>query len=97
MREARDILIKPIISEKSYDLTTLYKFTFKVDRRATKPEIRRAVEEVFGVNVTAVNTMNMRGKVKRQGATSGRRSDWKKAVVTLVEGQTIEVFEGGVG
>ncbi len=96
MREARDIIIKPIISEKSYDLTELSKFTFKVDKRATKPEIRRAIEEIFSVNVTAVNTINMKGKPKRQGVSSGHRADWKKAVVTLVEGQSIEVFEGGV-
>jgi len=97
MRDARDIIIKPIISEKSYDLTEQYKYTFKVDRRSTKPQIRRAIEEIFGVNVTAVNTINMKGKPKRQGMNTGHRADWKKAVVTLVEGQSIEVFEGGVG
>ncbi len=97
MREARDIIIKPIISEKSYDLTELQKYTFKVDKRSTKPEIRRAIEEIFGVNVTAVNTINMKGKPKRQGVNTGHRPNWKKAIVTLVEGQSIEVFEGGVG
>lgn len=93
--DARDIIVKPIISEKSYDMTTQHKFTFKVDRRATKPEIRRAVEQIFKVNVTAVNTINLKGKLKRQGWAKGYRSDWKKAIVTLKEGQSIEVFEGG--
>lgn len=95
MRSARDIIIKPIISEKSYDLTEQSKFTFEVDRRATKLDVRNAIEQIFNVNVTAVNTMNMKGKLKRQGWASGYRPDWKKAIVTLQEGQTIEVFEGG--
>ncbi len=95
MRSPRDIIIKPIISEKSYDLTEQSKFTFEVDRRATKLDVRNAIEQIFNVNVTAVNTMNMKGKLKRQGWASGYRPDWKKAIVTLQEGQTIEVFEGG--
>lgn len=95
MREARDIIIKPIISEKSYDLAAEQKYTFEVDRRATKPEIRRAVEVIFDVNVLAVNTMNRKGKPKRQGWSQGHRSSWKKAIVTLEEGQRIEAFEGG--
>jgi large subunit ribosomal protein L23 len=95
LRDARDIIIKPIISEKSYDLAAQHKFTFKVDRRATKPDVRRAIEQIFKVNVISVNTSNMKGKPKRQGMFSGHRPDWKKAVVTLAEGQTIEVFEGG--
>jgi large subunit ribosomal protein L23 len=95
LSSARDIIIKPIISEKSYDLANLNKYTFKVDRRATKPDIRRAVEEIFKVGVTAVNTANMHGKLKRQGKTQGYRPDWKKAVVTLREGDKIEIFEGG--
>lgn len=94
MKESRDIILKPIISEKSYDLINQHKYTFKVDRQATKPDIRRAVEEIFKVEVTDVNTINQRGKRKRQGWTSGYRSNWKKAVVTLKEGQKIEIFEG---
>lgn len=94
MRDARDIIVKPLISEKSYDLINMSKYTFKVDRRSTKPEIRRAVEEIFSVNVTEVNTMNYLGKKKRQGAFSGYRSNWKKAIVTLKDGQKIEIFEG---
>jgi large subunit ribosomal protein L23 len=95
LSSARDIIIKPIISEKSYDLADLNKYTFKVDRRATKPDIRRAVEEIFKVGVIAVNTANMRGKLKRQGRNQGYRPNWKKAVVTLREGDKIEIFEGG--
>ena len=95
MRSARDIIIKPIISEKSYDLVEQAKYTFEVDRRATKLEVRAAIEEIFKVNVTSVNTMNIKGKLKRQGWATGFRADWKKAIVTLQEGETIEVFEGG--
>ncbi len=95
MSKARDIIRKPIISEKSYDLTEQRKYTFEVDKRATKPQIRQAIEEIFNVDVTSVNTMNRLGKMKRQGWTSGRRPSWKKAIVTLREGDKIEIFEGG--
>jgi len=95
LQNPRDIIVKPIISEKSYDMTGQSKYTFKVDRRATKPEIRRAVEVIFNVGVTDVNTMNIKGKRKRQGVTSGYRASWKKAIVTLKVGDTIEIFEGG--
>jgi large subunit ribosomal protein L23 len=93
--KARQIVDRPLISEKSYDLVNQRKYTFKVDKRATKPQIRQAIEEIFSVGVTAVNTLNMQGKMKRQGATSGRRADWKKAIVTLKEGDKIDMFEGG--
>ena len=95
MRNPRDIIVKPIISEKSYDLTNQRKYTFRVDKNSTKPQIRQAIEEIFKVGVTAVNTINFEGKLKRQGATSGRRASWKKAIVTLREGDKIEMFEGG--
>lgn len=95
MRNPRDIIVKPIISEKSYDLNALRKYTFRVDKNATKPQIRMAIEEIFKVKVKAVNTINLEGKLKRQGATSGRRASWKKAIVTLREGDKIEMFEGG--
>ncbi|MCK4268322.1 MAG: 50S ribosomal protein L23 [Actinomycetia bacterium] len=95
MSNARDIIRKPIISEKSYDLTEQRKYTFEVDKRATKPQIRMAIEEIFNVDVTSVNTMNRLGKMKKQGWTSGRRPSWKKAIVTLREGDKIEIFEGG--
>ncbi len=95
MRDAREIILKPIISEKSYDLIELNKYTFKVDRKATKPQIRQAIEEIFNVEVEKVNTQNYKGKFKRQGVKSqGYRSDWKKAIVSLKAGHKIEIFEG---
>ncbi len=95
MRDAREIILKPIISEKSYDLIEMNKYTFKVDKKATKPQIRQAIEEIFDVEVEHVNTQNYKGKFKRQGAkSSGYRSDWKKAIVSLKEGHKIEIFEG---
>lgn len=94
MMEARDIVIRPVISEKSYDQIEKSKYTFAVDKRATKPQIARAVEEIFDVHVTKVNTMRVQGKPKKQGYSSGHRASWKKAVVTLKEGDKIEFFEG---
>lgn len=95
MRSPHDIIIKPIITEKSMEDMAEGKYTFKVDKKSNKTEIKKAVETVFDVTVEKVNTMNMLGKVKRQGATSGRRSSWKKAIVKLTEGsKTIEFFEG---
>ncbi|HLS53427.1 MAG TPA: 50S ribosomal protein L23 [Tissierellaceae bacterium] len=95
MRIPHDIIIKPIITEKSMEEMADRKYTFMVDRRANKPEIKKAVEEIFGVKVEKVNTMNMLGKVKRQGYTSGRRPSWKKAIVKLREdSDEIEFFEG---
>lgn len=91
--EARDILIKPIITEKTTALMEERKYTFRVPLAATKVEIRQAVEQIFKVKVQAVNTMRYEGKMKRLGSTQGRRSDWKKAVVTLKPGETIELFE----
>lgn len=91
--EARDILIKPIITEKTTALMEERKYTFRVPLAATKVEIRQAVEQIFKVKVQAVNTMRYEGKMKRLGGTQGRRSDWKKAVVTLKPGETIELFE----
>lgn len=96
MPNAREIIVKPLISEKSYDLASRRKYTFRVDKRATKLQIRQAIEEIFKVGVLGVNTMNVQGKMKRQGWTRGRRADWKKAIVTLQEGDKIEMFEGGV-
>ena len=85
--EARDILIRPIVTEKSTALMEQGKYTFRVPLAATKIQIRQAV-------VQAVNTMRYEGKLKRMGRTQGRRSDWKKAVVTLKPGEAIELFEG---
>ena len=92
--EARDILIKPIVTEKSTALMEERKYTFCVPLSATKIQIRQAVEQIFKVKVQAVNTMRYEGKLKRMGRTQGRRSDWKKAVVTLKPGEAIELFEG---
>ena len=92
--EARDILIRPIVTEKSTALMEQGKYTFRVPLAATKIQIRQAVEQIFKVKVQAVNTMRYEGKLKRMGRTQGRRSDWKKAVVTLKPGEAIEPFEG---
>ena len=92
--EARDILIRPIVTEKSTALMEQGKYTFRVPLAATKIQIRQAVEQIFKVKVQAVNTMRYEGKLKRMGRTQGRRSDWKKAVVTLKSGEAIELFEG---
>ena len=92
--EARDILIRPIVTEKSTALMEQGKYTFRVPLAATKIQIRQAGEQIFKVKVQAVNTMRYEGKLKRMGRTQGRRSDWKKAVVTLKPGEAIELFEG---
>lgn len=90
-----DIIRRPIITEQSMDQTTDRKYTFEVAKGANKIEIKKAVEEVFGVEVEKVTTMNYIGKPKRQGVFQGKRADWKKAVVKLKEGsKTIELFEG---
>ena len=90
-----DIIIRPIISEKSMDQSADKKYTFQVALNANKIEIKKAVEEIFGVKVEKVTTCRVLGKVKRMGATSGKRSDWKKAVVKLTaDSKTIEFFDG---
>lgn len=95
MMDARDIIIRPIITEKSTDLmSSQNKYTFQVDLRANKTQIKQAVEELFKVKVRKVNTSRVRGKLRRMGMNQGRKPDWKKAVVTLEPGHTIEVFEG---
>lgn len=95
MKNPHDIIIKPIITEKSMEDMAEKKYTFKVDKRANKVEIRNAVEEIFDVKVEKVNTMNMRGKKKRMGRYEGRRPNWKKAIVKLTEeSKEIEFFEG---
>jgi len=95
MKTAYDIIKCPLISEKSMDDAQERKYTFKVDVKATKPQIKAAVEEAFGVEVVRVNTLNYDGKVKRQGANVGRTVSYKKAVVFVSEkSKTIEFFEG---
>jgi len=91
----RDIVLKPVISEKAYNLSGQNKYTFKVDKRANKVQIKKAIEEIFNVSVIGVNTSMVRGKLRRRGLTRGYTPDWKKAVVTLKPGQKIEIFEGG--
>ena len=95
MKMVQDIIIKPIITEASMDRLNDKKYTFKVAKDATKPEIAKAVEEMFGVKVAVVNTINMKKKPKRLGVHFGYTSEWKKAIVTLKpESKTIEFFEG---
>ena len=95
MIDGRDILRKPIVSEKSYVLIEQNVYTFEVHSDATKPQIRSAVEEIFGVRVTRVNTLNRKGKRKRnrRDFSYGRKSDQKRALVTLAEGDSIELFD----
>lgn len=89
-----DIIIRPIITEKSNALSTLNKYTFEVHKSANKIQIRKAVEEIFKVKVLSVNTMNVKSKPKRMGAFLGRTRSWKKAIVALPEGERLEFFEG---
>ncbi len=92
--DPHQVILRPVISEKSYNLIeTENQYTFEVDRRANKNQIKRAVEEAFEVSVRKVNTANMKSKPKRQGFTRGRTASWKKAVVKLGEGERIEEFE----
>ncbi len=84
--EARDIILEPVLTEKSYDDISNKKYTFLVDVRANKMQIRKAVEEIFGVKVQSVNTLRQIGKLKRQGRNIGRRPETKKAFVTLTKG-----------
>ena len=91
---ARSVLIRPIVSEKSYALLAANKYTFRVHDRAHKTQIRQAVEEIFGVRVLEVQTMTVKPKPKRRGYTSGQTRGWKKAIVQLHEEDSIELFEG---
>jgi large subunit ribosomal protein L23 len=95
---ARSVIIRPIVSEKSYALLAANKYTFRVHPDAHKTQVRQAVEEIFGVRVTDVRTMSVKSKPKRRGYTSGRTREWKKAIVQLHEEDHIELFEGqGIG
>ncbi len=86
------IIIRPLITEKNTTLMEFNKYSFEVLRDATKPQIKRAVEAIFNVEVVNVRTMNVRGKKRRRGREYGYQRDWKKAVVTLAEGDTIDLF-----
>ena len=90
--EARDILIRPLVTEHTTDLMQDGKFVFVVDKRANKIQIAQAVKEIFNVTVENVNTMNVKGKTKRRGRTVGRTNSYKKAIVKLKAGDTIELF-----
>lgn len=95
MKDLRSVLRRPLITEKSTMAKELdNQVVFEVDRRATKIEIRKAVETIFDVKVLQVRTLNQKGKSKRMGKYLGKRSDWKKAYVTLAPGQSVEFFEG---
>jgi large subunit ribosomal protein L23 len=95
MKSPRDVIIRPVVSEKSYAGIEQNTYTFLVDPRANKTEIKEAVQSIWDVRVTSVNTMNRQGKVKRRGWTKGKRADQKRAIVTLAEGDSIQIFEGG--
>ena len=92
--DATQIIIEPIVSEKSYVLATAGKYTFRVHDKAHKTQIKQAVEELFDVKVLEVATLSVKGKPKRRGYSAGRRRNWKKAVVQVAEGQTIPIFQG---
>jgi large subunit ribosomal protein L23 len=92
--EASQVIIRPVVSEKSYVLASVDKYTFRVHPNAHKTQIRQAIEELFDVNVVAVRTSSVKSKPKRRGQTSGRTRQWKKAVVQVREGQQIPIFRG---
>jgi len=92
--QAHDVIIRPVVSEKSYELMEQNRYTFEVDKRAKKEQIAQAIEEIFGVRVEKVNTMNVSGKPRRLRYNKGLSRSWKKAIVTLKEGDTIDMFAG---
>jgi large subunit ribosomal protein L23 len=91
---ARKVIIRPVISEKSYALLAANKYTFRVHEGANKTQVRKAIEEIFGVRVDGVRTQWVKPKPKRRGISSGHRRKWKKAIVTLHPDDAIELFEG---
>ena len=91
-KNPRDIILKPVVSEKSYNLIDEGKYTFIVDPRSNKTEIKLAIEKIFGVTVESVNTVNRKGKTRRTRTGIGRRKDTKRAIVSLAPGQTIDIF-----
>jgi large subunit ribosomal protein L23 len=95
VKTSRDIVIRPVVSEKSYAGLDLNTYTFLVDKRANKTEIKEAIQQIWNVQVTSVRTLNRKGKTKRRRFTVGKRADEKRAIVTLAEGDKIEIFETG--
>ena len=95
-KNPRDIILAPVVSEKSYNLLDEGKYTFEVDPRANKTEIKTAIEKIFDVKVDSVNTLNRKGKTRRTRFGEGRRKDTKRAIVKLREG-SIDIFGGPVG
>ena len=91
--EARDILLRPLVTERSTEMKEEGKYVFAVDKRANKIQVAQAVAEIFNVKVVSVNTMNVMGKKKRVGRSVGRRPSYKKAIVKLAPGETIQFFE----
>ncbi|MFZ5752949.1 MAG: 50S ribosomal protein L23 [Bacillota bacterium] len=94
MRNPHEVLIKPVVTEKTTNLMEENKYTFEVDRDANKIEIKHAVESIFKVNVVDVKTLTVKSKPKRMGKYVGRTSSWKKAIVTLKPGERLPIFEG---
>ncbi len=96
MHDPRDIILRPVISEKTYGLIDENKYTFLVDPRSNKTQIKQAIETIFDVRVVSVNTMNRAGKRKRRGWVVGKRPDTKRAIVTVAPGDEIELFDAGL-
>jgi large subunit ribosomal protein L23 len=92
--DASQVIIRPVVSEKSYVLAAADKYTFRVHPNAHKTQIRQAVESLFDVNVVEVRTMSVKSKPKRRGTTAGRTRSWKKAIVQVAAGQSIPIFQG---
>ncbi len=92
--DASQVIIRPVVSEKSYVLATADRYTFRVHAAAHKTQIKQAVEQLFGVDVVEVRTLSVKSKPKRRGYTSGRTRAWKKAIVQVRPGQSIPIFQG---
>ncbi|HEX2466684.1 MAG TPA: 50S ribosomal protein L23 [Solirubrobacterales bacterium] len=92
--DPRQVIIEPVVSEKSYALMTDGKYTFRIDDRAHKTQVKHAVEEIFGVEVVEVRTLRVQSKPKRRGLHRGHTRSWRKAIVKLAPGERIELFEG---
>ena len=92
--DASQVIIRPVVSEKSYVLAAADKYTFRVHPNAHKTQIRQAIESLFDVNVVDVRTMSVKSKPKRRGTTAGRTRSWKKAIVQVAAGQSIPIFQG---